>query len=88
MKNKKKRRNIKLVKPNSVIYNNNTDERKEGDIVAGMINKLNGIRLTPKQLMELGLDSDWQKKVSPAFVEKVVKTANKYRDVLKELSKH
>lgn len=63
------------------------DNRKEGDLVTEMIEKLKGIQLPPGQLKELGLDKDWNKKVSPKFVERVVKTAEKYKNVLKELSK-
>ncbi|WP_231685287.1 hypothetical protein [Phosphitispora fastidiosa] len=50
--------------------------------------KLDKIQLPPHILRELGLEKDWQKKVSPEFIHKVVKTAEKYKDVLKELSKY
>lgn len=63
------------------------DRRKEGDLVAEMLEKLKGVQLPPGQLRELGLDKDWSKKVSPKFVERVVKTAEKYKGVLKELSR-
>ncbi|MGE5590110.1 MAG: hypothetical protein ACM3ZA_05780 [Bacillota bacterium] len=60
---------------------------KEENLVTEMIQKLRGVNLPPHQLKELGLDKDWNKKVAPQFVERVVRTAEKYRIVLKELSK-
>ena len=55
--------------------------------MAELVERLQNIQLPPHQLRELGLDKDWNKKVSPDFVERVVKTADKYKDVLRELSK-
>lgn len=72
--------------PNSPDQPSRTD-RKEGDLVAAMIEKLRGINLPPHQLRELGLEKDWNQKVAPKFVERVVSTAEKYKGVLKELSK-
>ncbi|MCL4425878.1 MAG: hypothetical protein M1299_13010 [Firmicutes bacterium] len=64
-----------------------TGNGKEGKLLTEMIEKLKGIQLPPHQLRELGLDKDWQKKVSPQLVERITKTAEKYKNVLKELSK-
>jgi len=61
--------------------------RKEGNLVTEMIQKLRGVHLPPHQLKELGLDKDWNKKITPHFIERVVRTAEKYKTVLKELSK-
>lgn len=54
---------------------------------AEFIKKIRSIDLPPKQLAELGLRSNWQARVEPAFMTRVFKTAVKYKNVLKELSK-
>lgn len=76
-----------LVSNKLVHYNNRYKEGKEGNKVTEIIEKLNKVQLPPHQLKELGLDKDWQKHISPAFVEKVFKTAENYKNVLKKLSK-
>ena len=50
--------------------------------------KINNIKINPRAMRELGLEPDWQKNVSPAFVERVADTAEKYKDTLRRLSKH
>lgn len=55
--------------------------------VTQFVEKINRINLSPQQLRELGLPSDWQKNVSVQFIEKVVKTAERFKKDLKELSK-
>ena len=61
---------------------------KEEDIMTKMLEKINNIELSPRTLHELGMDKNWRDKVSSELTCKVVKTARKYRDVLKELSKY
>ncbi|MDD4170418.1 MAG: hypothetical protein PHD36_09250 [Desulfotomaculaceae bacterium] len=51
------------------------------------VNKIQSIDLPPHQLRELGLEKGWQKKVSVDYIEKVVKTAERFKNDLKELSK-
>ncbi|CAA7601413.1 Hypothetical protein DEACI_2079 [Acididesulfobacillus acetoxydans] len=50
--------------------------------------KLNNIRIPPQVLRELGLEENWQKNVSPEFIEKVIKAAEKYKSTLRRLSKY
>ncbi|MBU7008436.1 hypothetical protein Ga0451573_003395 [Peptococcaceae bacterium DYL19] len=73
---------------NKVVCKQNMLKRREGRLVTEFAQKLDKIQLPPHILRELGLEKDWQKKVSPEFIHKVVKTAEKYKDVLKELSKY
>ena len=62
--------------------------QEEGAInVTQFIEKIQNANISPKHLRELGLPSDWQKKVSPQFIERVARTANRYKRDLKELSK-
>ena len=52
------------------------------------VQKIHNIKLHPHQLRELGLAEGWQKKVSVQYIDKVVKTAERFKEDLKELSKH
>ena len=52
-----------------------------------MVLKIRNLQLPPQQLRELGLKPDWNKRVSPEFVASVVEVAERYKDVLKELSR-
>lgn len=51
------------------------------------VKKIQKIDLPPHQLRELGLAKDWQMNVSEQYIEKVVKTAERFKKDLKELSK-
>lgn len=68
-------------------------DKRRGDIDEGMVNvteivrKIQSLELPPHQLRELGLGKDWQKEVSVEYIEKVVSTAERYKEDLKELSK-
>lgn len=50
--------------------------------------KIQRIDIPPHIMREIGLKKDWKKDISPEFVDKVIKTAIKYKKVLKELSKY
>lgn len=52
-----------------------------------ILKSMESVQLPPGQLRKLGLDNDWVKKISPEFKERAVKTAIKYSEALKELSK-
>ena len=52
-----------------------------------MVRKIKAVQMPPHQLRALGLDANWNKNVSPAFVDRVVKTAEKYKGVIRELAK-
>ncbi|RKL62999.1 hypothetical protein DXT63_08365 [Thermoanaerobacteraceae bacterium SP2] len=68
---------------------NEPNNRKEGDVVVAEITqKIQNLTLPPHIVRELGLSKDWKKDISPEFLEKIIKTAIKYKNVLKELSKY
>ena len=71
-------------------YNNPAEvsSGKEGDIVTEIIQKINKLEIHAHILRQLGLEKDWNKKVSTDFLCKVIKTAKKHKKVLKELSKY
>ena len=52
------------------------------------MDKINSIELPPATREKLGLRKDWNKKVSPKRVEHIVKTAERYKKALRELSKY
>jgi len=56
-------------------------------MTSNFVKKIHNIELPPHQLRELGLEKDWQKNVSEQYIEKVVKTAERFKKDLKELSK-
>jgi hypothetical protein len=62
-------------------------EKKEEINVAQFVEKIYNFNVSPKHLRELGLPSDWQKNVSTKYVERVVRTAERFKKDLKELSK-
>ncbi|WP_240984943.1 hypothetical protein [Acididesulfobacillus acetoxydans] len=61
---------------------------KERKLMTETTQKLNNIRIPPQVLRELGLEENWQKNVSPEFIEKVIKAAEKYKSTLRRLSKY
>jgi len=60
---------------------------EEERLVTELVQKIKNIELPPHQLRALGFDKDWNKKVSPEFLEHAVRVAVKRKDVLRELSK-
>ncbi|HEY3315571.1 MAG TPA: hypothetical protein VGL40_09910 [Bacillota bacterium] len=54
---------------------------------AEMLRKIRSVEIPPHQLLALGLDRDWSRKIRPGFIGRVLTTAEKYSHVLKELSK-
>lgn len=62
-------------------------KKKEAINVTQFVEKINRINLSPQQLRELGLPSDWQRNISTQFIERVVTTADRFKKDLKELSK-
>lgn len=67
---------------------NRLNNRKEGDVMTEIAQKIQNITLPPHIMHELGLSKDWKKDISPEFLDKIIKTAMKYKNVLKELSKY
>lgn len=61
-------------------------QKKEDDIM-NCVTKLQSINIPPHIMEKLKLKKNWQKDVSVNFVEEVVKTAEKHKKTLNELSK-
>ncbi|MBT9137232.1 MAG: hypothetical protein DDT34_02320 [Firmicutes bacterium] len=78
----------RLVRVRRREYNKNHTREKEGDTVTQILEKINRFQLTPQQRATLGLKPDWQKSVTPKFVEKVMKAAAEHKRALDELAKY
>jgi cytidylate kinase len=83
------RRIVRIANVQRVEYTKLTRKQSEREAmdVTQFVKKIQNVDVSPKHLRELGLPSDWKKRISPRFVEKVVKTAERYKRDLKELSK-
>lgn len=62
-------------------------QEKGDEDMTQFIQKIHNINLPPHQLRELGLSEGWQKKIPANYIEKIVKTAERFKNDLKELSK-
>jgi len=80
---------VRYIMPKSKQNNNNSkSNRKDGDVMTEIAQRLQRINIPPHIMREIGLKKDWKKDISPEFMDKVIKTALKYKEVLKELSKY
>lgn len=62
--------------------------KKEGEIMARVLNAIQGINIPTDIQKQIGLGENWKNKVSPKKVEKVMNTATRFQKALKELSKN
>lgn len=71
-------------------YNGDTEtvHREEKPAMTELVQRLGAIDIPPHILRQLGLDKDWQKKAPPELTKRIIETAQKYREVLRELSKY
>jgi hypothetical protein len=67
---------------------NDNAERKETFTMTEMTQKLNNIQLPPNVMRALGLETNWQKNISPELIEKIAVTAEKYKGALRRLSRY
>jgi hypothetical protein len=67
--------------------NQKNDNEEAINMTTKYVKKIHNIDLPPHQLRELGLEKDWQKNITDQYIEKVVKTAERFKKDLKELSK-
>ncbi|HAG12051.1 MAG TPA: hypothetical protein DCK76_11955 [Desulfotomaculum sp.] len=67
--------------------NQKNDKEEATNMTTKFVKKIHNIDLPPHQLRELGLTRDWQINVTEQYIEKVVKTAERFKKDLKELSK-
>lgn len=92
MEDRKSERGNKIL-PDSGVANTepapyNQLHGKEGGLVTEVMEKLQQLQIPQHQLEKLGLSKNWQQQVSPDFVAKAIKAAEKHKGVLKELAKY
>ncbi len=51
-----------------------------------IMSEIRKLQLSPRLLQDLGLDKDWNKRVSPKFVEEVLHVTEKYKEAIKALA--
>jgi hypothetical protein len=61
---------------------------KKGEIMTRVIENINNINIPTNIRREIGLPDNWKEKISPKKVEKIAKSALKYKEALRKLSKN
>lgn len=61
--------------------------KKEGEIMARVMNKISDVKIPPYIRKEIGVSDDWIEKVSPKQKKLAVRIANKFKEALRKLSK-
>lgn len=62
--------------------------KKEGEIMAKLMNRVNNVYIPYDIRRQMGLSENWQDKISPTKKKMVVRTALKFKETLRKLSKH
>jgi len=62
--------------------------KKEGEIMAKVLNRINNVYIPWNIRREMGLSEDWQDKISPEEKKIVIKNALKFKEALRRLSRH
>lgn len=62
--------------------------KKEGEIMARIMEKANNVVIPPYIRREIGVSDDWIEKISPKQKRMTVKTASRYKEALRKLSKN
>ncbi len=62
--------------------------KKEGEIMAKIMNRINNVKIPPYIMREIGISDNWIEKVSPKKKHLAVKTANKFKEALRKLSRN
>ncbi len=62
--------------------------KKEGEIMANVLNKINDINIPPQIEKAIGLKKNWKKEISPKDISTIVNSANKYKEALRKLSEN
>lgn len=60
--------------------------KKEGEIMARAMNRMNNVAIPPYIRKELGISDNWVEKISPKQRKLTVKLANRFKDALRRLS--
>ncbi len=62
--------------------------KKEGEIMAEVMERIKNIDIPKNIQKEIGLKENWKEKISPKEVEKIFNNALKYKEALRKLSKN
>lgn len=62
--------------------------KKEGEIMAKLMNRVNNVYIPYNIRRQMGLSENWQDKISPTEKKMVIRTALKFKETLRKLSKH
>lgn len=62
--------------------------KKEGEMMTRIINEINNVKIPPYIREEIGISDNWVDKVSPKKKKLAVKTANRFKEVLRKLSRN
>ena len=62
--------------------------KKEGEIMSRVMNRINSITVPSYIRREIGLKDNWQESISTAKQKMTIKTALKFKEALRKLSKN
>lgn len=60
----------------------------EKKIMSRVVNRINNMNIPPYMMRELGLKDNWLKSISPKKQRMVVRTAFRFKEALRKLSKN
>lgn len=88
---KKNSQNPEFTEPNGECYNTGTEfatdsDEKEGITLSQLLERMKTYEVPPHIARQLGFDQNWKDKVSEEFLRTVLKSVDKYQNVLKKLS--
>ena len=63
-------------------------KREEKKFMSRVVNRINNMNIPPYMMRELGLKDNWLKSISPKKKKMVVRTAFKFKEALRKLSKN
>lgn len=62
--------------------------KKEGEIMSRVMSRINSITVPSYIRREIGLKDNWQESISPAKKKMAIKSALKFKEALRKLSKN
>ena len=62
--------------------------KKEGEIMSRVMSRINSITVPSYIRREIGLKDNWQESISPATKRMAIKSALKFKEALRKLSKN
>ena len=63
-------------------------KREEKKFMSRVVNRINNMNIPPYMMREIGLQDNWLKSISPKKKKMVVRTAFKFKEALRKLSKN